>query len=136
MPKIKKIHHVAIVVNDLAQSIALWQEALGIELNHIEEVPSQQSKVAFFPVYNGEIELVQPTTEDSGIAKFLAQKGPGMHHLCFEVDDIVGMIERLKSKNIRLINEIPIELEGRKAAFIHPKSADGVLIELYQTVNT
>jgi len=134
MPAIKKIHHVAIVVNDINQSVAFWRDALGIKLSHIEEVASQQSKVAFFPFDHGEIELVQPTTEDSGVAKFLAQKGSGMHHLCFEVDDIEGMIEQLRSKNIRLINEVPLILEGRKAAFIHPKSADGVLIELYQVI--
>jgi methylmalonyl-CoA/ethylmalonyl-CoA epimerase len=79
------------------------------------------------------VELVMPTTDDSGIAKYLAKRGPGMHHLCLEVDDIAGMLTQLKAKNVRLINEAPrIAADGRKYAFIHPESTGGVLVELYQ----
>jgi methylmalonyl-CoA/ethylmalonyl-CoA epimerase len=132
MPKVTKINHVAVVVPDLENSLPFWRDALGLELNHIEDVPSQKSAVAFFPVGDSEIELVKPTSDDSGVAKFLAERGGGMHHLCLEVDDIVGMMASLKAKGVRLINDAPQELPGRKMAFVHPKSTGGVLVELYE----
>ena len=132
MAKIKKINHVAIVVPEVESALGFWRDALGLELSHIEDVPSQKSQVAFMPLGDSEVELVKPTTTDSGVAKFLAERGPGMHHLCFEVDDMDGMLAQLKEKGVRLINETPIQLEGRKLAFVHPKSANGVLVELYQ----
>ena len=132
MAKITKINHVAIVVPEIDGALNFWRDGLGLELHHVEDVPSQKSQVAFIPVGDSEVELVRPTTEDSGVAKFLADRGPGMHHLCFEVDDIDGMLADLKAKGFRLINETALQLEGRKVAFVHPKSASGVLVELYQ----
>ena len=132
MAKLKKINHVAIVVGDIDESLKFWRDAMGIELHHVEDVPSQKSMVAFLPVGESEVELVKPTAEDSGVAKFLAERGGGMHHLCFEVDDIVGMMAQLKEKGVRLINEEPQVLPGRKMAFVHPKSTGGVLVELYE----
>lgn len=134
MAEIKKINHVAIVVKDIDQALGFWQEELGLELHHIEDVPSQKSKVAFIPVGESEIELVQPTSDDSGMAAYLEKRGEGMHHLCVEVDDIDGMLARLKEKGVRLINETALELPGRKMAFVHPKSTNGVLVELYQLI--
>jgi len=135
MPELKKINHVAIVVENIENSLKFWRDGLGLELDHIEEVPSQNSLVAFLPVGESEIELVQPTSNDSGMAKFLEKRGEGMHHLCIEVNDIEGVMCLLKERGIRLIDEIPNELPGRKMAFIHPKSANGVLIELYELTN-
>lgn len=132
MAKITKINHVAIVVPDIEGSLSFWRDAMGIRLDHIEDVPSQKSQVAFLPLGESEVELVRPTTDDSGVAKFLAERGAGMHHLCFEVDDIDGMLANLKAKGVRLINETAQQLEGRKVAFVHPKSSGGVLVELYQ----
>ncbi|WP_322506485.1 methylmalonyl-CoA epimerase [Anaerolinea sp.] len=132
MSEIKKINHVAIVVGDIDQALTFWRDALGLELHHVEDVPSQKAVVAFMPVGDSEVELVKPTTDDSGVAKFLAERGGGMHHLCFEVDDLEAKLADLKAKGVRLINETPIELPGRKMAFIHPKSTGGVLVELYQ----
>ncbi len=132
MPKIKRINHVAIVVPEIEGALSFWRDALGMDVDHVEDVPSQKSEVAFLPLGDSEVELVRPNTNDSGVAKFLAERGAGMHHLCFEVDDIDGMLAELKAKGIRLINETAMQLEGRKVAFIHPKSANGVLIELYQ----
>ena len=134
MAKIKKLNHAAVAVEDIEEALDFWQKALGINLGHIEDIPTQQVKVAFLPVGESEIELVQPTADDTGIAKFLQTRGAGLHHLCFEVDDIDEMLANLKSKDIKLINEEPLVLEGRKMAFIHPKSANGVLIELYQII--
>ena len=132
MAKLKKINHVAIVVGDVDESLKFWRDAMGIELHHVEDVPSQKALVAFLPVGESEVELVKPTSEDSGVAKFLVERGGGMHHLCFEVDDIVGMMTQLKEKGVRLINEEPQVLPGRKMAFVHPKSTGGVLVELYE----
>jgi methylmalonyl-CoA/ethylmalonyl-CoA epimerase len=132
MAKVNKINHVAIVVNDMDAALSFWRDALGLKLSHIEDVPSQKSQVAFMPLGDSEVELVKPTSDDSGVAKFLAERGGGMHHLCFEVDDIDEMLASLKNKSVRLINETPIQLEGRKLAFIHPKSTGGVLVEIYQ----
>jgi methylmalonyl-CoA/ethylmalonyl-CoA epimerase len=92
MAKITKINHVAIAVADVDVALSFWQDAMGIALHHVEDVPSQSSVVAFLPVGESEVELVKPTTTDSGVAKFLAERGGGMHHLCFEVDDIEGML--------------------------------------------
>ena len=133
MPKIKQINHVAIVVKDIDASLAFWHEALGLELHELRDVPVEKSKIAFLPVEGGEIELVQPTTDDSGIAKFLAKRDQGMHHICLEVDDILGMLAQLSEKGVRLINEQPRTApDGKLYAFIHPESASGVLVELYQ----
>lgn len=135
MPRVTKINHVAIAVADVEESLKFWRDALGLELHHVEDVPSQKAMVAFLPTGESEVELVKPTAEDTGVAKFLAEKGPGMHHLCLEVDDIEGMLMQLKEKGVRLINETPLALPGRKMAFIHPKSANGVLVELYQLLS-
>jgi methylmalonyl-CoA/ethylmalonyl-CoA epimerase len=134
MANVKKINHVAIVVADIDQALSFWRDALGLEMSHIEEVPSQKAAVAFLPIGDSEVELVKPTSDDSGAAKFLAERGGGMHHLCFEVDDISAMLEELKAKGVRLINETPLELPGRKITFVHPKSTGGVLVELYEII--
>jgi methylmalonyl-CoA/ethylmalonyl-CoA epimerase len=134
MAKLTKINHVAVVVSDIDQALKFWHDAMGIEVDHIEDVPSQKSSVAFLPVGESEVELVKPTSAETGAGKFLAERGGGMHHLCFEVDNIVEMLADLKTKGVRLINEEPIELPGRKMAFVHPKSTGGVLVELYEVI--
>lgn len=133
MPQIKQINHVAIVVEDIDESLAFWRDTLGIKMHELRDVPAEKSKVAFLPVAGSELELVQPTSDDSGIAKYLAKRGQGMHHVCLEVDDIDGMLEMLKAKGVRLINEQPkTASDGKRYAFIHPESSSGVLVELYQ----
>ncbi|HOG58375.1 MAG TPA: methylmalonyl-CoA epimerase [Anaerolineaceae bacterium] len=127
-----KINHVAIVVRDIDASLDFWVKAFGLRLDHVEDVPSQASKVAFLPLGESEVELVQPTSMDSGMAAYLEKRGEGMHHLCIEVDDIDAALAHLKALDVRLINSEPEVLPGRKMAFIHPKAANGVLIELYQ----
>jgi methylmalonyl-CoA/ethylmalonyl-CoA epimerase len=133
MASIKRIDHIAVVVEDLAAALAFWQDALDLQLDHTAEVPAEQSRIAFLPAGGSEVELVQPTTADSGIARYLSKRGPGMHHICFEVDDLAGCLDRLRAKGIRLINETPVSgAGGKKYAFIHPQSANGVLVELYE----
>ncbi|MBE0686937.1 MAG: methylmalonyl-CoA epimerase [Anaerolineaceae bacterium] len=134
MAKIKKINHIAIAVKDVEESLKFWRDALGLQVDHVEDVPSQKSEVVFIPVGDSEVELVKPTSWDTGVAKFIEERGGGMHHLCFEVDNIDEMLAQLKEKGIRLINEVALELPGRKMAFVHPKSTNGVLVELYEVL--
>ena len=133
MSKVKAINHIAVVVDDMERSLSFWRDALGMELHELRDVPAEKSQVAFLPLAGSEIELVKPTSDDSGIAKYLAKRGPGMHHICVEVDDIEGMLTQLKAKGIQLINEEPrTAADGKKYAFVHPESTSGVLVELYQ----
>ena len=118
MAKITKINHVAIAVPEVDAALTFWRDAMGLAVDHIEDVPSQKATVVFIPVGESEVELVRPTSDDTGVAKFLAERGGGMHHLCFEVDDIDGMLTQLKEKGVRLINETPLDLPGRRMAFV------------------
>ena len=133
MPKIKRIDHIAIVVENIDAALRFWQDALGLELDHVVEIPEQQSEIAFLPAGGSQVELVRPTTGDSGIAKYLQKRGPGIHHICFEVEDLDTALAELKAKGVRLINESAQQgREGKRLAFIHPESACGVLVELYE----
>ena len=105
---------------------------MGLELDHIEKVPEQKAMVAFILVGESDIELVEPTDDESGTARFIQNRGPGVHHICFEVDDIHAMAEQLRQKGVRLTDEAPIEMDDRWISFIHPKNTGGVLVELYQ----
>ena len=129
-----KINHVAIVVSDLDEALEFWVDALGLPLERREDAPAEAVEIAFLPAGEGEIELLQPTDEASGVAGYLAKRGPGLHHLCLEVEDIAKSLERLRERDVELINETPrVSDDGqRRYAFIHPKSAGGVLLELYE----
>ena len=130
---IKRIDHIAIVVPDVDQALEFWRDTLGLPLTGVEDVAEQQSQVAFLPAGDSEVELVKPTTETSGVARFLAKRGPGLHHICFEVDDIDATLAALKARGTRLIDETPREgAGGKRLAFVHPESTNGVLVELYE----
>jgi methylmalonyl-CoA/ethylmalonyl-CoA epimerase len=130
---IKRIDHIAIAVDDLAGALEFWGETLGLEVAHQEDVPEQQAQIAFLPTGESEIELVKPTTDTSGLARFMAKRGPGIHHICFEVDDLMATLAHLKAKGVRLIDEQPRPGSGGKQfAFVHPESTRGVLVEFYQ----
>jgi methylmalonyl-CoA/ethylmalonyl-CoA epimerase len=133
MSKILKIDHLALLVDDLDAALDFWQSALGLEASQLSDVPAEQAQIAFLPVGDSLIELVRPTTGDSGLKRYLEKRGPGMHHICLQVDDIAGFLAHLKAKGVQLINEEPrLGEDGRKYAFVHPKSAHGVMIELYE----
>jgi methylmalonyl-CoA/ethylmalonyl-CoA epimerase len=130
---IKRIDHIAIVVEDIDAALGFWRDALGLDLTHVEDVPEQQSAVAFLPTGESEVELVKPTSGSSGVARYLAKRGPGIHHICFEVDDIDATLATLKARGVRLIDETPkIGTGGKQIAFVHPESTHGVLVELYE----
>jgi methylmalonyl-CoA/ethylmalonyl-CoA epimerase len=133
MGSIIRVNHVAILVEDIENALGFWRDSLGLELSHVEEVPDQESMVAFLPVGEAEVELVQPTSEDSGVARYLKKRGPGIHHICFEVDNIDSCLQLLKEQEVRLINEDAIiGTGGKRIAFIHPEATQGVLVELYE----
>lgn len=133
MPEACRIHHVAVVVDDLDDALGFWGQALGLKVSRVEDLPNQQSTIAFLPTDQGEIELVRPTTEESGISRFLKKRGPGIHHLCLEVADFDARLQRLRDAGVRLITPEPtIGPGGRRMIFIHPDSAYGVLVELYE----
>lgn len=133
MATVKRIDHIAIVVDDIEHALNFWRDALGLELHHVEDVPDQESVVAFLPAGESEVELVKPTNKQTGIARYLKKHGPGLHHICLEVNNIDDAISTLKEKGIRMINEKPIiGTGGKKIAFIHPESTHGVLLELYE----
>ncbi len=127
------IDHIAIVVSDMEAALGFWQAALGLELQRMESIAAEEVDVAFLETDNAHIELLLPTSEDSGIARYLASKGGGMHHICLAVADIEAAMQRLDDAGIELINERPRQREdGTRYAFVHPKSSGGVLVELYQ----
>ena len=133
MTPIRRMDHLAVVVADLDEALTFWRDALGLDVAEVADVPAERAAIAFLPLENGEIELVQPTDDESGIARYLAKRGPGMHHVCLEVDDLDAMLQRLKARGVQLINPEPVTKEnGVRYAFIHPKSAFGVLVELYE----
>ncbi len=133
---IKKIDHLAIVVADLAKALQVYHHALGLSLDHLAEEPLEQVKVAYLPTPDGagEIELIQPTTNDSGVAKFLAKRGEGLHHICLEVDHLENTINELTAQGLEILGNIRTNQRGDKYIFIHPKSAHGVLVELCERV--
>lgn len=125
-----KLDHVGIAVASLEGSLAIYRE-LGLEETHREEVASQKVRTAFLPAGGVRIELLEPTVGDSPISKFLARRGPGIHHLCFAVDDLDSALARLAGKGYRLLNPSPVPgAGGRRVAFLHPETGGGVLIEL------
>ncbi len=130
---IKKINHIAIVAPKLDEATGFWADALGLSVSRIEDVPAEAVQVAFIPVGDSNLEILQPTDTDSGVARYLEKRGPGMHHLCLEVDDINEALHRLKAANVPLITEeAKIGHGGTRYAFIHPKGTGGVLVELYE----
>lgn len=129
---IKGIDHVGIAVKDLRETVRFFEEVLG--LKRAKKVEKQKMKFAFIPVEDGEIELIEPTDPRLSIAKFIAERGEGIHHIALQVDGIERVLEELKGKGVKLIDEKPrIGAHGVKIAFIDPESAKGILIELCES---
>lgn len=127
------LDHIGIAVADLSEALAFYRDALGLDVEPPEEVPSQRVRAHFVPVGEAAIELLEPTSPDSPIAKFIAKRGPGVHHVTLRVDDLRETLGRLQARGVRLIDEVPREgAEGALVAFIHPASTHGVLVELKQ----
>ncbi|MFL6207658.1 MAG: methylmalonyl-CoA epimerase [Pyrinomonadaceae bacterium] len=128
-----RIEHIGIATERIDEALAFWHDALGLDVVHTEEVAEQGVRVAMLPVGEPRLELLEPTHADSPVAKFLAKRGPGVHHIAVRVDDIRAALVRLKAQGARLIDETPrVGAEGCLVAFVHPASAGGVLLELVE----
>ena len=126
-----KIDHLGIAVRSIADACVIYRDALGLDCTGSEEVPDQKVRVVFFRIGEVRIELLEPTTDDSLIARFLDKHGPGLHHVAYQVEDMFSTLAALKAAGVRLIDESPrTGAHGMKIAFIHPKCMDGVLTEL------
>jgi methylmalonyl-CoA/ethylmalonyl-CoA epimerase len=126
-----KIDHLGIAVNSIDDGKGFWMKALGLEFEGSETVEEQKVTTAFFPVGESEVELLESTAPDGPVAKFLAKKGEGIHHIAFRVENIEAALEELKEKGVRLIDEKPRKgAGGKRIAFLHPKATNGVLVEL------
>jgi methylmalonyl-CoA epimerase len=129
-----KINHLGIATKGIDEALKFWADALGLESVHTEVVEDQKVRVAMLPIGESRIELLEPTSDDSPISKFLEKRGGGIHHIAIEVDDIEASLAQLKAKGMRLIDETArIGAEGCLVAFVHPSSTNGVLLELVQT---
>jgi methylmalonyl-CoA/ethylmalonyl-CoA epimerase len=132
-PKEMIIQHLGVAVESIEGALAFWRDALGLELKEVEVVEDQGVRVAMLPIGESRIELLEASGEETPVGKFLAKRGPGIHHLCVEVNDINAKLDELKACGARLIDERPrIGAGGALVAFIHPSSTGGVLIELTQ----
>jgi len=127
-----RIHHVAVVVRSIEASIGLYRDLLGMRVEAIMEIPSDQVRIAFLGVGESKVELVEPTDDSTGVARFLASKGEGFHHVCFEVPNLAEELTRLAIDGIELIDSSPRRGAEGPVAFLHPRSCGGVLIELIE----
>jgi methylmalonyl-CoA epimerase len=131
----KRIDHVAIIVRNIEQALSFYRDTLGLEPSEIKEVPTEQVRIAFLPMGGpggSEIELIEPTTTDSSLTKYLERRGEGLHHICLEVEDIDAALEEMKEKGAVVLDKQPrVAAEGR-AIFLHPKGTNGVLLELLE----
>ena len=127
------IDHIGIAVSSLSDSLAFFRDALGLDVDPPEEIVSQRVRAHFIQAGDATLEILEPTADDSPIARFIARRGPGMHHVALRVDDIVAALAELKGRGVRLIDETPRPgAHGSLVAFVHPSSAHGVLVELKQ----
>ena len=129
---LKKIHHVGIVVPDLDQAMILWRDTLGLHLTKSMVVQDQGVKAALLRAGETEIELLEPINPENGVGRFLAKRGGGLHHVCFETDDVARELEAARSKGIQLIDQRPRPGLAGMICFLHPKAARGVLVEFAQ----
>jgi len=128
---LKKINHIAIAVNNIEEAAKFYQNVMGLNLSGIEVVKAQKTRVGFFKIGESNIELVQPSETDSPVAKYLESKGQGFHHICFEVDDVEAEVKALLEKGAAMVDQKHRPgAHDTKVAFVHPKSSNGVLIEL------
>ena len=128
---LKKIDHIAIAVNNVEEAAKFYQNVLGLTLSGVEVVAAQKTKVGFFKIGESNVELVQPSEPDSPLVKFLETKGPGIHHICFEVDDVEAEVKAFLEKGAAMVDQKPRPgAHNTRVAFVHPKSSSGVLIEL------
>ena len=130
---IEKISHIGIAVKSMEEALSVFQDGIGLEVTSTDEVKTQKVRVAFLPVGETRFELLEPTHDDSPIAKFLENRGEGIHHIALKVTNIEESLAELKEKGVKLINEEPVPgAHGTRVAFLHPKGTRGVMLELVE----
>jgi methylmalonyl-CoA/ethylmalonyl-CoA epimerase len=127
-----KVHHVALIVGSIEKALGLWRDQLGLEVETIMDIGTDRVRIAFLAVGESKVELVQPTDDTTGVARFLASKGEGFHHVCFEVPNLAETLLRLEIDGLELIDTAPRRGAEGPVAFIHPRSCHGVLVELIE----
>ena len=127
-----RVHHVAVVVADLDAALGFYRDRLGLPVELVLPIESDGVTIAFLPVGESKVELVQPTDDSTGVARFLASRGEGFHHVCFEVPDLAATLDRLAADGVELIDRVPRPGAEGPVAFIHPRSCHGVLVELIE----
>ena len=127
-----QIHHIAIVVKDLDAALAFYRDALGIEVSERRKVPTEGVEIAFLPMENSELELLEPLDPANSIGRFLDRRGEGFHHVCILVEDIAAVMTRMEDEGAQMATEVRSHPDGTRYAFVHPKSTHGVLMELYE----
>ena len=127
-----RVHHVAIVVRDMEAALSVYRDKLGMPLDVLLPIPTDGVRIAFLPVGESNIELVEPTDSGTGVARFLESRGEGFHHICLEVDDVAAELDRLAADGLELIDKTPRKGAEGPVAFIHPRSCHGVLVELIE----
>ena len=130
--RLGRVHHVAVIVRDMAPALRFWRDTLGLELEVVEEIANDRVRIAFLPVGESKIELVEPTDDTTGVARFLAKSGEGFHHVCFEVANLAETLLRLEIDGVELIDTAPRKGAEGPVAFLHPRSCHGVLVELIE----
>ena len=127
-----RVHHVAVVVRDLEAALGFYRDTLGLRLELLLPIEADRVRIAFLPVGESRLELVEPTDETTGVARFLASRGEGFHHVCFEVPDLSASLARLAGQGVELIDAAPRRGAEGPVAFLHPRSCHGVLVELIE----
>ena len=130
--RLRKIHHVALIVESIDTALGFWRDTLGLELETVMDIEHDRVRIAFLGVGESKVELVEPTDDTTGVARFLANKGEGFHHVCFEVPNLAETLLRLEIDGLELIDTAPRRGAEGPVAFIHPRSCHGVLVELIE----
>jgi methylmalonyl-CoA/ethylmalonyl-CoA epimerase len=130
--RLGKVHHVALIVRDLDEALGFWRDTLGLPVDLVLPIETDRVTIAFLPVGESKVELVMPTDESTGVARFLASKGEGFHHVCFEVADLAATLAELAGDGLELIDRAPRKGAEGPVAFIHPRSCHGILVELIE----
>ena len=133
MPRVVKINHIGLATASIEEALRIFGDGLALEVSGSEDVHGDMTRVVFAPVGESRLEFLEPLSGEGPVQKFLEKRGPGIHHICLEVEDLPGLLDRLKSRGIELVDQEPRPgAHGTMVAFVHPKAANGVLIELVE----
>ena len=135
MPRVVKINHIGLATESIEEALRVFGNGLGLEVSGSEDVPGDMTRLTFAPLGESRLEFLEPLGQEGPVQKFLEKRGPGIHHICLEVEDLPGILERLRGQGVELIDQEPRPgAHGTMVAFVHPKAANGVLVELVEQI--